>query len=155
MPEVQTIEHDILVIGAGGAGLSAAIKASASGASVGVVSKSLLGKAHTVMAEGGVAAALYRGDAFNARVITQWTCHGAPLVNGIGAPPSTPVLAIVRSNDPWYDAEHTKAQGGDCGSFIDNRPGSASIVADGQIHDVMSDRELFARILEFLGSHRS
>ncbi len=105
--------------------------------------------------EGGVAAALYRGDAFNARVITQWTCHGAPLVNGIGASPSTPVLAIVRSDDPWYDAEHTKAQGGDCGSFIDNRPGSASIVADGQIHDVMSDRELFARILEFLESHRS
>ena len=105
--------------------------------------------------EGGVAAALYRGDAFNARVITQWTCHGAPLVSGISAPPSTPVLAIVRSSDPWYDAEHTKAQSGDCGSFIAKRKGSASIVADGKIHDVMSDREVFSRILEFLASHRT
>jgi succinate dehydrogenase / fumarate reductase flavoprotein subunit len=51
-------EHDVLVIGAGGAGLRAAIEASAEGASVGLVCKSLLGKAHTVMAEGGVAAAL-------------------------------------------------------------------------------------------------
>jgi len=51
-------EHDVLVIGAGGAGLRAAIEASTEGASVGVICKSLLGKAHTVMAEGGVAAAL-------------------------------------------------------------------------------------------------
>jgi succinate dehydrogenase / fumarate reductase, flavoprotein subunit len=51
-------EHDVLVIGAGGAGLRAAIEASSGGASVGLVCKSLLGKAHTVMAEGGVAAAL-------------------------------------------------------------------------------------------------
>ncbi|MGO9839213.1 MAG: fumarate reductase/succinate dehydrogenase flavoprotein subunit [Polyangiaceae bacterium] len=51
-------EHDVLVIGAGGAGLRAAIEASGEGASVGLVCKSLLGKAHTVMAEGGVAAAL-------------------------------------------------------------------------------------------------
>src|SRR3984957_9984533 len=51
-------EHDVLVIGAGGAGLRAAIEASAEGLSVGLVCKSLLGKAHTVMAEGGVAAAL-------------------------------------------------------------------------------------------------
>jgi succinate dehydrogenase / fumarate reductase flavoprotein subunit len=50
--------HDVLVIGAGGAGLRAAIEAAAGGASVGLVCKSLLGKAHTVMAEGGVAAAL-------------------------------------------------------------------------------------------------
>ncbi|MDQ2768136.1 MAG: FAD-binding protein, partial [Gemmatimonadota bacterium] len=52
MPEYQTIDHDVLVIGAGGAGLRAAIEAAASGLSVGVVCKSLLGKAHTVMAEG-------------------------------------------------------------------------------------------------------
>jgi succinate dehydrogenase / fumarate reductase flavoprotein subunit len=51
-------EHDVLVIGAGGAGLRAAIEASAEGLSVGLVCKSLLGKAHTVMAEGGIAAAL-------------------------------------------------------------------------------------------------
>ena len=58
MAEVETIEHDVLVIGAGGAGLRAAIEAAAAGVRVGVVCKSLLGKAHTVMAEGGVAAAL-------------------------------------------------------------------------------------------------
>ena len=54
--------HDVLVIGAGGAGLRAAIEASANGASVGLVCKSLLGKAHTVMAEGGVAAAVANVD---------------------------------------------------------------------------------------------
>jgi succinate dehydrogenase / fumarate reductase flavoprotein subunit len=54
----ETHAHDVLVIGAGGAGLRAAIEATASGASVGLICKSLLGKAHTVMAEGGVAAAL-------------------------------------------------------------------------------------------------
>ncbi|HET7224194.1 MAG TPA: fumarate reductase/succinate dehydrogenase flavoprotein subunit [Candidatus Eisenbacteria bacterium] len=55
-------EHDVLVIGAGGAGLRAAIEASAGGVSVGLVCKSLLGKAHTVMAEGGMAAALGHVD---------------------------------------------------------------------------------------------
>jgi succinate dehydrogenase / fumarate reductase flavoprotein subunit len=54
----ETHAHDVLVIGAGGAGLRAAIEATAAGVSVGLVCKSLLGKAHTVMAEGGVAAAL-------------------------------------------------------------------------------------------------
>ncbi len=58
--EVQ--EHDVLIIGAGGAGLRAAIAATERGLSVGVVTKSLLGKAHTVMAEGGVAAALGNVD---------------------------------------------------------------------------------------------
>ena len=54
----ETFEYDVLVIGAGGAGLRAVIAAREAGCSVGVVMKSLLGKAHTVMAEGGVAAAL-------------------------------------------------------------------------------------------------
>ena len=58
----ETHEHDVLVIGAGGAGLRAAIEALAQGVSVGVVSKSLLGKAHTVMAEGGIAAAMCNVD---------------------------------------------------------------------------------------------
>jgi len=58
----ETREHDVLVIGAGGAGLRAAIEALAKGASVGVVCKSLLGKAHTVMAEGGIAAAMANVD---------------------------------------------------------------------------------------------
>src|SRR6266513_3691494 len=56
--DYESHEHDVLVIGAGGAGLRAAIEAAAQGVSVGLVCKSLLGKAHTVMAEGGIAAAL-------------------------------------------------------------------------------------------------
>src|SRR5256714_1318313 len=56
--DYEVHEHDVIVIGAGGAGLRAAIEAAAQGVSVGLVCKSLLGKAHTVMAEGGVAAAL-------------------------------------------------------------------------------------------------
>ena len=58
----ETHEHDVLIIGAGGAGLRSAIEALAQGASVGVVCKSLLGKAHTVMAEGGIAAAMANVD---------------------------------------------------------------------------------------------
>jgi len=62
MAALEVHEHDVLVIGAGGAGLRAAIEAAASGVSVGLVCKSLLGKAHTVMAEGGIAAALGHVD---------------------------------------------------------------------------------------------
>src|SRR6188768_3839695 len=58
MDKYQTFEFDVVVVGAGGAGLRAAIEASAQGAKTALVCKSLLGKAHTVMAEGGVAAAL-------------------------------------------------------------------------------------------------
>jgi len=60
--EIQTIEHDVVVVGAGGAGLRAAIECSAHKLSTGVLSKSLLGKAHTVMAEGGMAAAMGNTD---------------------------------------------------------------------------------------------
>ena len=60
--EIQTIEHDVIVVGAGGAGLRAAIECSRQGLDVGVVCKSLLGKAHTVMAEGGAAADQPAGD---------------------------------------------------------------------------------------------
>ena len=60
--DIQTIEHDVIVVGAGGAGLSAAIECSSQGLSTGLVCKSLLGKAHTVMAEGGIAAALGNVD---------------------------------------------------------------------------------------------
>ena len=73
----ETIEHDVLVIGAGGAGLRAAIAASAAGVSVGVVCKSLLGKAHTVMAEGGVAAALGNVDDRD-----NWRVHFADTMRG-------------------------------------------------------------------------
>jgi succinate dehydrogenase / fumarate reductase flavoprotein subunit len=62
MPSYDTYNYDVLVIGAGGAGLRAAIEASAQGVSVGLICKSLLGKAHTVMAEGGIAAALSNVD---------------------------------------------------------------------------------------------
>src|SRR5205085_7597297 len=75
-------EHDVLVIGAGGAGLRAAIEASAAGVSVGVVCKSLLGKAHTVMAEGGIAAALANvDDRDNWRVHFSDTERGGQYIN--------------------------------------------------------------------------
>jgi succinate dehydrogenase / fumarate reductase flavoprotein subunit len=70
-------EHDVLVIGAGGAGLRAAIEASAGGATVGVLTKSLLGKAHTVMAEGGMAAALANVDDRDS-----WRVHFADTMRG-------------------------------------------------------------------------
>src|SRR5882672_2374202 len=75
--DYQTHEHDVLVIGAGGAGLRAAIEASAAGVSVGIVCKSLLGKAHTVMAEGGVAAALANVDDRD-----NWKVHFADTMRG-------------------------------------------------------------------------
>ena len=58
MEDIVMHEHDVVVIGAGGAGLRAAIEASAAGVSVAMICKSMLGKAHTVMAEGCAAAAL-------------------------------------------------------------------------------------------------
>ncbi|HSR67408.1 MAG TPA: fumarate reductase/succinate dehydrogenase flavoprotein subunit [Acidobacteriota bacterium] len=70
-------EYDVLVIGAGGAGLRCAIEASAAGVSVAVVSKSLLGKAHTVMAEGGIAAALGTVDDRDG-----WKVHFADTMRG-------------------------------------------------------------------------
>ena len=82
MPEYQSFEHDVLVIGAGGAGLRAAIEASAAGVKVGVLSKSLLGKAHTVMAEGGVAAAMGNvDDRDNWRVHFSDTMRGGQYLN--------------------------------------------------------------------------
>jgi succinate dehydrogenase / fumarate reductase flavoprotein subunit len=77
MADYQTFEHDVLVIGAGGAGLRAAIAASAAGVSVGLVCKSLLGKAHTVMAEGGIAAALANVDDRDS-----WRVHFADTMRG-------------------------------------------------------------------------
>ncbi len=71
------IEHDVLVIGAGGAGLRAAIEASALGVRVGVITKSLLGKAHTVMAEGGMAAAMGNVDDRDS-----WRVHFADTMRG-------------------------------------------------------------------------
>src|SRR5437667_4360369 len=77
MPDYETVEHDVLVIGSGGAGLRAAIEASAAGVSVGMVCKCLLGKAHTVMAEGGIAAALANVDERDS-----WKVHFADTMRG-------------------------------------------------------------------------
>jgi len=78
----ETHEHDVLIIGAGGAGLRAAIEALAQGASVGVVCKSLLGKAHTVMAEGGLAAAMCNVDKADGwQVHFRDTMRGGKLLN--------------------------------------------------------------------------
>jgi succinate dehydrogenase / fumarate reductase flavoprotein subunit len=73
----QSSEYDVLVIGAGGAGLRAGIEASAAGVSVGLICKSLLGKAHTVMAEGGMAASLANVDDRD-----NWTVHFADTMRG-------------------------------------------------------------------------
>ena len=73
----ETHEHDVLIIGAGGAGLRAAIEALGQGASVGVVCKSLLGKAHTVMAEGGIAAAMANVD-----IADDWRTHFRDTMRG-------------------------------------------------------------------------
>ena len=82
MPEFERFSYDVLVIGAGGAGLRAAIEAAAGGAKVGVVCKSLLGKAHTVMAEGGIAAALANvDDRDNWRVHFTDTMRGGQYLN--------------------------------------------------------------------------
>ena len=77
MEDFETIECDVLVVGAGGAGLRAAIAASEYGAKVALVSKSLLGKAHTVMAEGGIAAALGNVDERD-----NWKIHFRDTIRG-------------------------------------------------------------------------
>jgi len=80
--EYETHDHDVLIIGAGGAGLRAALGALAQGAKVGVVCKSLLGKAHTVMAEGGIAAAMANVDtADDWRTHFRDTMRGGKLLN--------------------------------------------------------------------------
>src|SRR4026207_105968 len=75
--DFETHTYDVLVIGAGGAGLRAAIEASVAGVRVGMISKSLLGKAHTVMAEGGIAAALANVDDRD-----NWKVHFADTMRG-------------------------------------------------------------------------
>src|SRR6187431_1597081 len=75
--QFPTIDTDVLVIGAGGAGLRAAIEAASQGTRVGVVTKSLLGKAHTVMAEGGMAAAMGNVDDRD-----NWRVHFADTMRG-------------------------------------------------------------------------
>ena len=92
-PDYRIQEHDVLVIGAGGAGLRAAIEASAAGVSVGVVCKSLLGKAHTVMAEGGVAAAIGNVDDRD-----NWRVHFADTMRG-GQYVNNPKMAEIHAKE--------------------------------------------------------
>jgi succinate dehydrogenase / fumarate reductase flavoprotein subunit len=89
----RRFDYDVLVIGAGGAGLRAAIEASAAGAKVGVVCKSLLGKAHTVMAEGGVAAALANVDERDS-----WKVHFADTMRG-GQYLNNPHMAEIHARE--------------------------------------------------------
>ncbi len=93
MAEYASFEHDVLVIGAGGAGLRAAIEASAAGVKVGVLSKSLLGKAHTVMAEGGVAAAMGNVDERDS-----WRVHFADTMRG-GQYLNNPLMAEIHAKE--------------------------------------------------------
>ena len=93
MAEFPRFQFDVLVVGAGGAGLRAAIEASAAGAKVGVISKSLLGKAHTVMAEGGIAAALANVDERDS-----WKVHFADTMRG-GQYLSHPRMAEIHAKE--------------------------------------------------------
>src|SRR5277367_2661828 len=93
MAEFQKYEFDVLVVGAGGAGLRAAIEASAAGVKVGVVSKSLLGKAHTVMAEVGMAAAMGNVDDRDT-----WRVHFADTMRG-GQYLNHPRMAELHAKD--------------------------------------------------------
>ena len=90
---MRVAEHDVLVVGAGGAGLRAAIEASAAGARVGLVTKSLLGKAHTVMAEGGIAAALANVDSRD-----DWRTHFADTMRG-GQYGNNPTMAELHARE--------------------------------------------------------
>jgi len=106
--------------------------------------------------EGGVATALYRGHEFRARVITQWTCHGAAIVEGIAAPPNIPILSIVTAGDPWYGANRTYGQQGHCGKFMVGRPVSRSIVIGGKArHDVYDSPENVEMIVRFLTEQKN
>ena len=77
MGEYESHEYDVIVIGAGGAGLRAAIEAASQGANTAIICKSLLGKAHTVMAEGGAAAALGNADSKD-----NWKVHFRDTIKG-------------------------------------------------------------------------
>lgn len=101
--------------------------------------------------EGGVAAALYRGEEFRARIVAQWTCHGAPFIRGLAAPQGESVLAIVRSDDPWYQPDRTVGQLGDCSAFFKTPAHSRSLVIDGgAAHDIWGHPGAMRAALDFL-----
>ncbi len=93
MAEYREYSYDVLIVGAGGAGLRAAIEAASTGVKVGVVTKSLLGKAHTVMAEGGVAAAMANVDDRD-----NWKVHFSDTMRG-GQYLNNPVMAAHHARE--------------------------------------------------------
>ncbi|MBC7771495.1 MAG: fumarate reductase/succinate dehydrogenase flavoprotein subunit [Pyrinomonadaceae bacterium] len=105
MTQYETHEHDVVVIGAGGAGLRAAIEASASGSKVAVICKSLLGKAHTVMAEGGMAAALANVDDRD-----NWMVHFADTMRG-GQYLNNPLMAEYHAKEAPARVKELEAWG--------------------------------------------
>ena len=105
MADLRHQEYDVLIIGAGGAGLRAAVEAAAAGVSVGLVCKSLLGKAHTVMAEGGVAAALANVDERDS-----WRVHFADTMRG-GQYLSNPLMAEIHAREAPQRVRELEAWG--------------------------------------------
>ncbi len=102
--------------------------------------------------EGAVAAALYRGYQFKARVLTHWTCHGSSFVRGLSPYTMEPVLALVGADDPWYAAAKTAGQQGHCGVFFAGRPRSRSLVLDGVGHAIYDDPRNVTTIADFLAA---
>ncbi|PPR78814.1 MAG: hypothetical protein CFH01_00770 [Alphaproteobacteria bacterium MarineAlpha2_Bin1] len=106
------------------------------------------------VSEGAVTASLFRGNVFNGRIIAQWTCTGAPLVEGIDAPKNEPILAIVKENDPYYASNNTKSQEGNCGNFMYDRLNSKSIILKNLLgedpHDVLDSDQSFSEIKDFI-----
>jgi len=101
--------------------------------------------------EGGVTAALYRGEAFRGRIITAWTCHGAPIIAGLDAPPMEPVLSIVSEEDPWYSGRTAYGQSGDCGTYMPGRPNARSLVLPAsEGHAVLNSRVARQAIVDFI-----
>ncbi len=99
--------------------------------------------------EGGVAAALYRGDEFRGRVIAQWNCSGAPHVEGIFSPLDEPILALIGKNDPWYI--RNKDHG--CEKYLLGRENSKSIIVEGDSnngHQIFSTTENLVIVSSFL-----
>jgi succinate dehydrogenase / fumarate reductase flavoprotein subunit len=105
MAEYQVHEYDVLVVGAGGAGLRAAIESSAAGVKTGVVTKSLLGKAHTVMAEGGMAAAMGNVDDRD-----NWRVHFADTMRG-GQYLNNPRMAEIHAKEAPARVKELEAWG--------------------------------------------